>query len=64
MKRLSISLTYREKDGQLKSYDTVEGDTLIEVTAKFIQVIAQVSDAIKREEINELRQSIDDDIPF
>lgn len=66
MKRLEICLTYRDKGGNFKSFDKVEGDTLVEVVAQFILLVAQVADAIKKEALLEQRQLQinDDDIPF
>lgn len=58
-KQFELSLV-RRKDRELE-IDKVEGDSLVEVLAKFLLVIVQVKERLERE--HKLEQ-LDDDIPF
>lgn len=62
LKQFELTIVRRdEKD--IKTYDKIEGDSLVEVLSKFLLVIVKIQNDIHEELIKEL-ESRSDDIPF
>ena len=62
IKQYELCLTYR--NGKEFEMDKVEGDSMIEVLAKFLLVIVQVQERREKERRRIALGNVDDDIPF
>lgn len=61
-KKIELTMTVRdEKSFKIDSCNTIKGDSLIEICAKFPLVIADIARTLQEENAREL---VDDNIPF
>lgn len=64
MEKYALTITYSNDDFKVAAIETIEGQTLIELCARFPLIIVQLSQKIALEKERKKFFQGDDDIPF
>jgi len=65
MKRLALTLAYRNEETKSHIIEQIEADTMVELVARFLLMSHVINKTIKDDEMRErFLKDHDDDIPF